>query len=698
MEQPEVRVLVLGPLDVAVDGRTVGPAAPMVMPRALFVTLAVSANRVLSKDTLVDRLWAEPPPSARNLVEKYVAQWRRVLGPDRVETVGRGYRLNLDRGECDLLASRDLASRARAAGRTGDTDEARQCLEAAVALWDAGFEDTLQDRLAEVDHRDLVEHYLATLEGWASLTLAAGSPDSRLDDALRRAVDRHPLRERLTELLMWTRWLQGRQQEALARFDLTRRVLADEVGQDPGPGLASMQQRILRHDPALDRRVVRPRPVDNLPGRNGRFVGRAEELRTLGHLLDPTCFPARLVSLWGLVGSGKSALAAEWAHRQGDRYDQVWWVDASTHASTAHGLEELARRLGCDLRAEREEDLHRVWDELARRDTSLVVFDNAAPAAALAAYLPPAGVADVIVTSLDPHWTPAAETLHVDVLPEADGVSMLRAALGPGRPTSERSLVAALGRLPLALTQASAYIGETGMATEQYLDLFRRRRSALLERGLPDDHQRTIETTWLLARGQLQDDPAALELLGLCSVLGPDRIPLDLLRAAPGLLGPHLGPAVVSEVGLEDAIGRARRYSLLDRDGDTVSMHCLVQGVIAASLTGEARRARHCEGVAVCVAVAPYAVDSPVDWPRWEVLLPHITALALPDPGGAPVLAPPPGFADLLQRSSHYLSRRGSLGQSLALLRQAQREGARAGAVGPVGLGPTTVGNLSGRR
>ncbi|WP_422263829.1 winged helix-turn-helix domain-containing protein, partial [Mycobacterium sp.] len=86
----QLRLSVLRPLAAHIDGREVGPGPDSVISRLLLTALALRANYPVSKSELVDILWDKPPPSARNLVEKYVSVWRRAIGPAHLETVGAG--------------------------------------------------------------------------------------------------------------------------------------------------------------------------------------------------------------------------------------------------------------------------------------------------------------------------------------------------------------------------------------------------------------------------------------------------------------------------------------------------------------------------------------------------------------------------------------------------------------------------------
>jgi hypothetical protein len=68
---------------------------------------------------------------------------------------------------------------------------------------------------------------------------------------LERLTTLHPLRERLWVLRVLALTRAGRQAEALAALREVRRLLADELGLDPGAELRELETAVLRQDPAL---------------------------------------------------------------------------------------------------------------------------------------------------------------------------------------------------------------------------------------------------------------------------------------------------------------------------------------------------------------------------------------------------------------------------------------------------------------
>src|SRR6478609_552767 len=130
----------------------------------------------------------------------------------------------------------------------------------------------------------------------------------RLTPSIRSALADNPFRERLWGQLMLALYRSGRQADALETFQEARRVLADELGLEPGPELRRLQEAILAHDPAIAAVPV-DRSGGNLPAPSTSFVGREDDLGEVGVLLHEH----RLVTLIGPPGVGKSRLAVETA-------------------------------------------------------------------------------------------------------------------------------------------------------------------------------------------------------------------------------------------------------------------------------------------------------------------------------------------------------------------------------------------------
>jgi hypothetical protein len=115
-------------------------------------------------------------------------------------------------------------------------------------------------------------------------------------------VSRYPLRERLRAAQLRALYRAGRQSEALGSYRELRERLAEELGLDPSPELAALQQAILIQDAAL-RAPARPPagaapPRTNLPTPLGSLIGRTEAVAKVGALLAS----ARLVTLTGPGG------------------------------------------------------------------------------------------------------------------------------------------------------------------------------------------------------------------------------------------------------------------------------------------------------------------------------------------------------------------------------------------------------------
>ena len=242
---------VLGPVECRDGaGRPVRLGGPR--HREVVARLLVARRRVVPVDRLVADLWEEPPPGATGAVRTFVAELRRALEPGRrprtpsrlLATEGPGYVLRPDPGADAVDAWHFEAEVARAAGLA--PAEAAPVLDAALATWRGpAYADFPGARWAHAERARLAELRLHAVERRADALIRSGAPREAVWD-LDAHVAEHPWREDGWHLLATALLRSGRQGDALGVLRRARQVLADQLGADPGPGLARLEREVLR--------------------------------------------------------------------------------------------------------------------------------------------------------------------------------------------------------------------------------------------------------------------------------------------------------------------------------------------------------------------------------------------------------------------------------------------------------------------
>ncbi len=260
---------ILGPFEVAGHGQSLEVGAGK--QRALLAFLLLHAGEVVSTDRLIDALWEEhPPASALNSVHVYVSQLRRAFGNGHLETRGHGYRLTLEPDQLDLGRFERLLGDGRALLAAGETERAAHALRAGLALWRGPpLSDFASEPFAQGEIARLEELRLAALEERIEADLALGR-HAELVSELEALVREHPLRERLRAQLMLALYRSGRQAEALDSYQQARRMLAEDLGLEPGRTLQELERAILRQDAQLD--PPGRASISLRPGRRGSGV------------------------------------------------------------------------------------------------------------------------------------------------------------------------------------------------------------------------------------------------------------------------------------------------------------------------------------------------------------------------------------------------------------------------------------------
>ena len=398
------------------------------------------------------------------------------------------------------------------------------------------------------------------------------------------------------------------------------------------------------------------KPV-RLPPRLVFLAGRDELLAEVGARLTAGDDPGpRLVALCGLGGAGKTSLAVEYAYRHLAEVGVAWQFAAEDATVLATGFGELAAQLGIRGLADARDPVASVHAVLAGFAAPwLLIFDNVADLASVAAFLPPAGPGRMLITSQNPNWP--GRMLDVPMLDQDVAADFLVNRTGDLDRQAARDLAEELGRLPLALEQAAAYIQATGTSLVGYLESFRRRRPEMLARGEPTGYGSTVAATWSLAFGRLEQSvPGAAGLLRLLACCAAEAVPLRLLlQPRDGLaarLGPDVAPVLVpllqDQLAAGDAIAALRRYSLVSPPADgVVSVHRLVQAVTLDQMPAELAAAWRQAAAAVIEAAMPDDPVQPETWPVYALLLPHAQAALAADRYG-------------MQRIANYLGYSGS--------------------------------------
>ena len=333
----EVRLL--GPVQMARAGRDVGLGGPR--QRAVLVLLVLEAGRVVPAGRLVEEVWrGSPPPGAAKTMRSYVSRLRPLLAPE-VELVGRGggYVLSVDPGVVDAVRFERLAVSGQAALRRGDPTAAAGCFREALGLWhgpalaDVGEVEPLAREAARLE-----ELRLAAVEGRIEADIELGL-HAEVTGELEGLVTEHPLRERLWRLLVLALYRGERQADALAAYRRARDMLAAELGLEPGEELRRLEEAVLRQEvPAAP-----PPRRHNLPAPLTSFLGREQDSALLERLLGE----ARLVTLTGTGGTGKTRLALEVGARVVSRFpDGVWLAELAGVADPGLVGEQVMGALG----------------------------------------------------------------------------------------------------------------------------------------------------------------------------------------------------------------------------------------------------------------------------------------------------------------------------------------------------------------
>jgi DNA-binding SARP family transcriptional activator len=465
-----IKFRLLGP--VRADSATGPIEVAGATARAVLALLLVRGQLGASTDEIITTVWGTPGGATRDSVYHYVSALRRSLIVTGTMIEGRDsrYRLITDPDSVDWHWFRRLVTQARAASDRRDAASAATTLRQALALWTGPPLADIGERLAQI-RRDMAEQRRAAIEALAAIEFGLG----RFDDVvslLRDEVAAGPVRERMAALMIDALTALGRRDDAGEIYRMARTRLASEQGLEPGDQLEAAHRRALEGTaPAAASATFSGAPISGLPRLDPHFTGRETELATLTAALVAGGRP--LCAIYGMGGSGKTALAVRAAHSLTEVFadgaiflDLHGFTEQRASLPAAEALDRLLRRMRVDggsIPADFDER-GALFRDLVTGRRMLFVLDNAYDAAQVSPLLPDADGCAVIVSSrrrlaaLDD-----AIALPLQMLAEAEAAELFRSVAGqrrvriePGSGPTLARVIERCGRLPLAVRIAAA--------------------------------------------------------------------------------------------------------------------------------------------------------------------------------------------------------------------------------------------------
>lgn len=319
------------------------------------------------------------------------------------------------------------------------------------------------------------------------------------------------------------------------------------VGDDPGAlrtlVLGAIQPgRHKPDDPLLAQYWRDARPLLHPEIRaTASFTGRARELGRIAAALaaGETAAVTQAAAVHGLGGIGKSTLAREfgWRHRQD--YAGVWWLTAerAPDGGGFDGIEAGLVQLGSIFlpgledardRAAAARDARELINGGGFAKPWLLIYDNVDDPAVLRDW-PATANARLLLTTRRAGWPRAVQPVEVEDWEIGEAIAYLREESGRDDldEAAATQIAEALGRLPLALSHAAAFLRQRhNFTAKHYLDGLTRRMN---EAPAGAEYARAVFATFRAAIEQAEAEaPGARAVIALAAFLAPDDIPEEL--------------------------------------------------------------------------------------------------------------------------------------------------------------------------
>ena len=343
--------------------------------------------------------------------------------------------------------------------------------------------------------------------------------------------------------------------------------------------------------------------IVNLSPQNKYFVGRREALNTLKSIIDNQ----KYLLLLGVGGIGKSQIAKEYAWANSEKYDFIWWVDASQAIKSQAPYFSKQWNLVQDYqKIKLSDNTLVVWENLVQTLSSsnkkgLIVFDDLKTGndniAAIDQIKKGSTKHDVVATTRNIHCNQLFnQSEKIKNFTREDSIDFLSRLHAKKYNSKEQlnSLGALLKDYPLSIAQAFAFIKNIDINVDQYMDLYVKKRDELSQASyqvtqvagqeITDGYLLTTEITTTMTLDKIkQESLDSYDLLERLAFLNATDIPETLmLKIFNG-----------DVLRTSNAIYKLMQYSFLDKKGlgktNLYAMHEMISEIVRSKLTSNQR-------------------------------------------------------------------------------------------------------------
>lgn len=350
-EQNSLSIALLGGFSVSVGGREIGDGDwSSRKARSLVKLLASTQGHRLHREQAMEALWpAIEATSASASLRKAIHFARHVLDPSSPPATHLYLQARDDQllltSPAELSVDADAFREAAASARRAATPA---LYTQAISLYTGDLlpEDPYEEWTI-VPREELRNTYLLLLQEVSRLYESTGQYEAGIE-ALRKAVSAEPLNEEAQAGLIRLLAQAGQSAQAIRQYRSFSAALERDIAGAPGEATQRLYKEIAEgrfpSGPSPERAAPQgQRPKHNLSPQLTSFIGRTREIAEVEALLAR----ARLLTLTGAGGSGKTRLALEVAARLVDSYPNgVWLAELAGLADPGLVPQAVASALG----------------------------------------------------------------------------------------------------------------------------------------------------------------------------------------------------------------------------------------------------------------------------------------------------------------------------------------------------------------